>query len=302
VLSSQHMHLRYALHTTPCARRSSSPLHPPAPMPQPDSQGDRKRAALIAYVDGLTVSGTSAVDCPAAVTSAMRQTVSNLIGTLPPQYFEVTITSRSEHIAQLLFTVLMYAQNLHLSSIMCGCRSRRFHASILKIQPHPRLSSMRYRTGYMFHSAWIRLELTKFSALSAESSAHPPSDLLDVAGTVDDVTYLSLGPGTTSAPPEATSVSGEVVRWYGGQPTKLGAAEYIEQLESELGMLRRQIVSLASIADNRAHGNELLDYLKGLTAPQLQDLSTASPEVLHAMDCLVKRLQGVTKMHAGWVV
>ncbi|VVB07650.1 unnamed protein product [Arabis nemorensis] len=58
---------------------------------------------------------------PKHVVDAMRQTVSNMIGTLPPQFFAVTVTTVAENLAQLMMSVLM--------------------------------------TGYMFRNAQYRLEL-----------------------------------------------------------------------------------------------------------------------------------------------
>lgn len=58
---------------------------------------------------------------PKHVVDAMRQTVTNMIGTLPPQFFAVTVTSVAENLAQLMMSVLM--------------------------------------TGYMFRNAQYRLEL-----------------------------------------------------------------------------------------------------------------------------------------------
>lgn len=58
---------------------------------------------------------------PQQVIDAMRQTVSNMIGTLPPQFFAVTVTTVAENLAQLMYSVMM--------------------------------------TGYMFKNAQYRLEL-----------------------------------------------------------------------------------------------------------------------------------------------
>ncbi|XP_010530335.1 PREDICTED: uncharacterized protein LOC104806922 [Tarenaya hassleriana] len=58
---------------------------------------------------------------PKNVVDAMRQTVTNMMGTLPPQFFAVTITTVAENLAQLMFSVMM--------------------------------------TGYMFRNAQYRLEL-----------------------------------------------------------------------------------------------------------------------------------------------
>ncbi|KAK1320740.1 hypothetical protein QJS10_CPA03g02401 [Acorus calamus] len=58
---------------------------------------------------------------PPQVVDAMRQTVTNMIGTLPPQFFAITVTTVAENIAQLMYSVIM--------------------------------------TGYMFRNAQYRLEL-----------------------------------------------------------------------------------------------------------------------------------------------
>ncbi|XP_042420976.1 uncharacterized protein LOC122009053 isoform X2 [Zingiber officinale] len=58
---------------------------------------------------------------PQQVVDAMRQTVTNMIGTFPPQCFAVTITTVAENLAQLMYSVMM--------------------------------------TGYMFRNAQYRLEL-----------------------------------------------------------------------------------------------------------------------------------------------
>lgn len=59
----------------------------------------------------------------------MRQTVTNMLGTLPPQFFEVTISTVGENLAQLMYSVLM--------------------------------------TGYMFRNAYYRMELAQTLNLQA---------------------------------------------------------------------------------------------------------------------------------------
>ncbi|MED6106338.1 hypothetical protein PIB30_004114 [Stylosanthes scabra] len=44
---------------------------------------------------------------PKQVVDAMRQTVTNMIGTLPPQFFAVTITTVAENLAQLMYSVAL---------------------------------------------------------------------------------------------------------------------------------------------------------------------------------------------------
>jgi hypothetical protein len=58
---------------------------------------------------------------PNQVVEAMRQTVTNMLGTLPPQFFDVRVSTVAENLAQLMYSVMM--------------------------------------TGYMFRNAQYRLEL-----------------------------------------------------------------------------------------------------------------------------------------------
>lgn len=44
---------------------------------------------------------------PPAVVAAMRNTITNMLGTLPPQFFTVTISTVGENMSQLMLSVLM---------------------------------------------------------------------------------------------------------------------------------------------------------------------------------------------------
>jgi hypothetical protein len=88
---------------------------------------------------------------PQQVVDAMRQTVTNMIGTLPPQFFAVTVTTVAENLAQLMYSVLM--------------------------------------TGYMFKNAQYRLELQQSLEQVAISDVKEEKDVADYApGTQKKVT------------------------------------------------------------------------------------------------------------------
>lgn len=73
---------------------------------------------------------------PEQVVEAMRQTVTNMLGTLPPQFFAVTVSTVAENLAQLMYSVMM--------------------------------------TGYMFRNAQFRLDLQQsIAALPGDSSVKP---------------------------------------------------------------------------------------------------------------------------------
>ncbi|KAF2310214.1 hypothetical protein GH714_007238 [Hevea brasiliensis] len=80
---------------------------------------------------------------PQQVVDAMRQTVTNMIGTLPSQFFAVTVTAVAENLAQLMYSVMM--------------------------------------TGYMFKNAQNRLELQQSLEQVALPDVQDKKDLPDYA-------------------------------------------------------------------------------------------------------------------------
>ncbi|XP_028083273.1 uncharacterized protein LOC114284532 isoform X2 [Camellia sinensis] len=80
---------------------------------------------------------------PQQVVEAMRQTVTNMIGTLPPQFFAVTVATVAENLAQLMYSVLM--------------------------------------TGYMFRNAQYRLELQQSLEQVALPEVQDKKDVPDYA-------------------------------------------------------------------------------------------------------------------------
>ncbi|KAK6245652.1 Protein of unknown function DUF760 - like 6 [Theobroma cacao] len=87
---------------------------------------------------------------PQQVVEAMRQTVTNMIGTLPPQFFAVTVTTVAENLAQLMYSVMM--------------------------------------TGYMFRNAQYRLELQQSIEQAALPEVQEEKDVPEYApGTQKNV-------------------------------------------------------------------------------------------------------------------
>ncbi|XWS24588.1 hypothetical protein CRYUN_Cryun28dG0115900 [Craigia yunnanensis] len=87
---------------------------------------------------------------PQQVVEAMRQTVTNMIGTLPPQFFAVTVTTVAENLAQLMYSIMM--------------------------------------TGYMFRNAQYRLELQQSLEQAALPEVQEKKDIPDYApGTQKNV-------------------------------------------------------------------------------------------------------------------
>uniref|UniRef100_A0A0E0K7E6 Uncharacterized protein n=1 Tax=Oryza punctata TaxID=4537 RepID=A0A0E0K7E6_ORYPU len=106
---------------------------------------------------------------PPQVVDAMRQTVTNMIGTLPPQFFAVTVTTVAENLAQLMYSVLM--------------------------------------TGYMFRNAQYRLELQQSLEQIALPEPKEENDSADYApGTQKKVTGEVIRWNKTTGPEKIDAV------------------------------------------------------------------------------------------------
>lgn len=106
---------------------------------------------------------------PQQVVDAMRQTVTNMIGTLPPQFFAVTVTTVAENLAQLMYSVLM--------------------------------------TGYMFRNAQFRLELQQSLEQAALPDAEGKKDDPNYApGTQKKVTGEVIRWNNVSGPEKIDAV------------------------------------------------------------------------------------------------
>jgi hypothetical protein len=238
-----------------------------------------RRQALMDAVKTLSPSpNVSTFDIPAPVLQAMRQTVSNLLGTLPPQFFRITISTRADNLAQLMFSVLM--------------------------------------TGFMFCNAYYRMELAKSLNVLSPAVADSPGALVgSLSGSLDDDYAAEVGgPAGTSGlatGSQKLKIEGEVLRWHHEDGVQsLSALDYIHQLEDEVTGLRRELNAARRAAATSARAsplhnlgaNELLEYLKGLSAEQVSELTDcASPDVLESMNALVRRLIGEDGEEGTWV-
>lgn len=221
-----------------------------------------------------------------------------MIGTLPPQFFNVTISSMGEHLAQLMLSVLM--------------------------------------TGYLFRNAQYRLELRR-SIYGLTDGASPATPAMSAPAALPAAAAATAAPSTQTAVPltalaapppsamdpatpgaftlrqfsdkgfapgvQSTRVAGHVSLWHPDRGLEtLPAIDYVRLLEDEVRQLRQELVA----ASNRPSGpagtgaapkdaNPLLDYLKGLDPNSLAQLTSgAGDDVVEAMQAFVARLLGTT--------
>jgi len=96
-----------------------------------------RKVVLRKYVEGVKpqVMDAFVEKAPPEVVTAMKETVTNMLGTLPPQFFDVRISAAGENLAQLMYSVMM--------------------------------------TGYMFRNAQYRLELQQTMMALPGASLNP---------------------------------------------------------------------------------------------------------------------------------
>lgn len=96
-----------------------------------DSNFKSRRDMLLEYVKNVQPDYMERFvqKAPSQVVDAMRQTVTNMLGTLPPQFFDIHVSTVAENLAQLMYSVMM--------------------------------------TGYMFRNAQYRMELQQSLAQAA---------------------------------------------------------------------------------------------------------------------------------------
>ena len=298
------------------------------------ADADRRRRALLDYALGVQPSEMDAFarSSPAAVVGAMRATVANMLGTLPPAYFEVRVLTEPQTLAHLFFSAAM--------------------------------------TGWMFRNCVLRLELRSAlagAALDASPPAAPtPAPLPPAAAAAEGPPTTAAASATTWSPAVADQyaagaqkdrVEGDVLLWHLGRERveRVPAPRYIEGLERELERLRAALAdaqgagragrgaarAAAALLDeaggapgaepavvapaaavgaggppaalqvvppagrvggggSQQGGNPLLEYLRALDADALKDLTAGvGGGAAAAVDAFVARLLGVASARDG---
>ncbi|KAK9851340.1 hypothetical protein WJX84_009372 [Apatococcus fuscideae] len=224
-------------------------------------RGDRRNSMLkfVQDVQPIIVE-QFAEHTPAQVVEAMRQTVTNITGMLPPKYFSVKICSTNEDLAQLMYTAMM--------------------------------------TGYMFRNAQYRLELrTSISGSLLEDMGMDapvkelPEDDLDQKSTITALQEIFTTASGYAPGSQKHKAEGTVLRWHKEYGTEeIPVQQYIESLEHEVSLLRRELQNSTYLKMSQ---NQLLDYMKCLEQQSLNELTASQDEdTAEAMNSFVHRLLG----------
>ncbi|KAB1203570.1 hypothetical protein CJ030_MR8G015393 [Morella rubra] len=241
---------------------------------------------------------------PQQVVDAMRQTVTNMIGTLPPQFFAVTVTTVAENLAQLMYSVMMTGYMFKNAQYRLELQQSLEQVALPDLQeqkdaPDYAPGTQKNVTGEVIkwnnvsgperidakkYIELLEAEIEELNSQVGRKSADGQNELLEYLRTLEP---QNLKDAPDYAPGTQKNVTGEVIKWNNvSGPERIDAKKYIELLEAEIEELNSQVGRKS--ADGQ---NELLEYLRTLEPQNLKDLtSSAGEDVVLAMNMFIKRL------------
>ncbi|KAG2444408.1 hypothetical protein HXX76_001161 [Chlamydomonas incerta] len=238
---------------------------------------EERRQALLKYVREVQPASVVqfAEQTNPQVVAAMRQTVLNVVGSLPPQYFDVRINTVAESLAQLMLSIMTTGYMLRSAQFRMELQQ-----SLAALPAHSTATASGSAAGAGAAggaaAAGSGLGMPTVAALSpassgglsratsaSSSSSSAGSSSSDAAAAVAlevataaeaaaaaaataavGTAFLYDGVGSPYAPGvQKKGLEGEVLRWHmgRGEVQRLPVAAYIDLLEQELAALRAQL-------------------------------------------------------------
>ncbi|CAM6086057.1 unnamed protein product [Calypogeia fissa] len=214
--------------------------------------------SLIREIEPLDISLISKDASPDS-TSAMKRTISGMLGLLPSDQFQVTIETPPDHLARLLVSSMMTGYTLRNAEYRL-CLQRNLDLLDDETNDSQDLRTPRPEDGHAeaFHSDNVMHSLeAEPENLNAEEEVPIPEELGDVSSET---------------------------------------ASYILQLQAKLSAASKELEdcknALSSLELMRQEKNDLLDYLRSLQPEKVAELSQPSPEVHEVVEQVVARILG----------
>ncbi|KXZ48799.1 hypothetical protein GPECTOR_25g383 [Gonium pectorale] len=216
-------------------------------------QEEERRQALLKYVREVQPQSVVqfAEQTHPVVVQAMRQTVLNVVGSLPPQYFDVRISTVAESLAQLMLSIMTTGYMLRSAQFRMELQN-----SLKQLPAHSSASATAAGAPPVAAAAPAAAPtVAAFSPADYGSSSASTSSsdgagggggaaaAVVAAASGPGAAFLYDGEGSPYAPGvQKKNVEGEVLRWHlaRGEVERLPAADYIELLEREVAALRAQ--------------------------------------------------------------
>ncbi|GFR52606.1 hypothetical protein Agub_g15204 [Astrephomene gubernaculifera] len=237
-------------------KRGAGELHDPW-------REEERRQALLNYVREVQPQSVAqfAEQTHPVVVQAMRQTVLNVVGSLPPQYFDVRISTMAESLAQLMLSIMTTGYMLRSAQFRLELQKSLKQLSSVSSAPSAEPAAIIEPPAISIPAIATTTTAAYTSSSSSSTAASPPSSPLTTfddasnssttttgttASSSASASFLHDGEGSPYAPGvQKKGLAGEVLRWHlgRGEVERLGAGEYIEMLERELAALRAQVSS-----------------------------------------------------------
>ncbi|PNW88127.1 hypothetical protein CHLRE_01g015400v5 [Chlamydomonas reinhardtii] len=254
---------------------------------------EERRQALLKYVREVQPASVVqfAEQTNPQVVAAMRQTVLNVVGSLPPQYFDVRINTVAESLAQLMLSIMTTGYMLRSAQfrmeLQQSLRSLPSHSTatasgaaaaaaaggatasgagglaaptVAALSPASSGSLSRASSSGSSSSSGAVSSSDSGDAVVAGvalSAAEAEAEAVAAASAAVGTAFLYDGLGSPYAPGvQKKGVEGEVLRWHldRGEVQRLPVAAYIDMLERELAALRAQLGPAAAAPDGFAAG------------------------------------------------
>ena len=223
------------------------------------AEAERRGRALLDYAMGVKPSAMDefAASAPAAVVGAMRATCANMLGTLPPAYFEVRVLTEPQTLAHLFFSAAMTGWMFRNAALRLELRSALAGAALDASPPALPQAGAASASAAGPLGAPPSLQASQrggqgptgaaASAPSAAAAAGPttppaPAAAVAAAATAGapPAAYWSPALHAQYAPgAQKHRVEGDVLLWHNERGVeRLAAAGYMEALEGEVARLR----------------------------------------------------------------
>ncbi|GAX74574.1 hypothetical protein CEUSTIGMA_g2023.t1 [Chlamydomonas eustigma] len=297
----------------------------------PASMKTARRALMMKYVNEASPKDSERFvkTGPPEVVSAMRQTVRNLVGTLPSSYFDVKISSAADSLAQLFFTVAITgylfrnAQTRLELQIALGAGSQApggsSSSSSSNYDDHipSAMSGMGYQNGSSnsstSNSKGLDGTTDDYSGAAAEGEHHDSTGLSpgrilcrSIDGTMSAASRDGESRDGEYAPGvQMRNVEGEILRWHHTHGVeRMEASKYIQQLEQQVKELRDELASAKSLLrltgpDDHKAGQLLNEPPSWVDAQTLQQAISAGSSALPSLLSLANSSSRLTSAAAA---
>lgn len=106
------------------------------------------------------------------VVDAMRQTITNILGTLVPEFFEVSISAKGEDLAQLMYTIMMSGYMFRNAQYRLELRDSMLPSGPLSFAWNKQVAALEYCSAYKHYLSCLPVPLCMQTPLAVMLLLH----------------------------------------------------------------------------------------------------------------------------------